>query len=64
MAQPCASVISKAMISKAMIIDKVTAAGLDDAQVFEAVRFSDLEDMIPGRAFASLRHQLRCQQGR
>ena len=34
------------MITKTMISEKVTAAGLDDAQVFEAVHFADVLDMI------------------
>ena len=34
------------MITNAMISEKVTAAGLDDAQVFEAVHFADVLDMI------------------
>ena len=33
-------------ITKAMISDKVTATGLDDAQLFEAVLFVNLMDMI------------------
>ena len=34
------------VISQKMIADKLTAAGLDDAQVFEAVRFADVDDLI------------------
>jgi hypothetical protein len=41
MALPITLVISQKMIS-----DKITAAGLDDAQIFEAVRFKDLDDVI------------------
>ena len=33
-------------ITTAMLVDKITLAGLDDAQVFEAVGFVDLDDMI------------------
>ena len=35
-----------ALITKVMIIDKLTAAGLDDAQIFEAVCFKDEADLI------------------
>ena len=35
---------SSALITKVMVIDKLTAAGLDDAQIFEAVRFKDEAD--------------------
>ena len=41
MALPITLVISRKMIS-----DKITAAGLDDAQIFEAVRFNDMDDVI------------------
>ena len=40
------ALLNELTISKALLSDKVTAAGLDDAQVFEAVRFVDVMDII------------------
>ena len=34
------------LITKATFINKLTAVGLDDAQVFEAVRFSGMGDLV------------------
>ena len=36
----------KVTVTKDKLMIKVTAAGLDDAQIFEAMRFAGLEDFV------------------